>query len=216
MKASFLQMAESDIFYVKWGADEDGAMEKLLWLLFVELWTYLFPIIYPPKWAWKSAFYRNNWNAAAGQRRLCLHSKVLGTKVLIKHFKESGLAQDAMLRTQRSRPFPKIVKGLNFGILAKGGPNETFWKPSILQMAENDISYVRWGANDDGAMENWLWLLFVELWAFLSPNFALQSGLGKMLFTETIRMPLRVNGDSDVIESYLEWRSWSSTSRKDA
>ena len=29
-KASFLQMAESDIFYVKRGADDDGAIEKLL------------------------------------------------------------------------------------------------------------------------------------------------------------------------------------------
>ena len=29
-KASILQMAESDMFYVKRGADEDGAMEKWL------------------------------------------------------------------------------------------------------------------------------------------------------------------------------------------
>ena len=29
-KTSILQMAESDIFYVKRGADEDGAMEKWL------------------------------------------------------------------------------------------------------------------------------------------------------------------------------------------
>ena len=61
----------------------------------------------PPKWAWKSAFYRNNWNAAAGQRRQWGHWKLLGIKVLIKHFKESGLALESMLRTQRSRPFPK-------------------------------------------------------------------------------------------------------------
>ena len=42
-------------------------------------------------------------------------------KVLIKHFKDCGLAQEAMLRTQRSRPFPKYEKWLNFGILDKGG-----------------------------------------------------------------------------------------------
>ena len=45
-------------------------------------------------------------------------------KVLIKHFKESGLASETMLRTQRSRPFPKPGKRLIFGILAKEGPHE--------------------------------------------------------------------------------------------
>ena len=30
------------------------------------------------------------------------------------------------------------------------------WKASILQMAESDISYVKVGASDDGAMEKWL------------------------------------------------------------
>ena len=107
---------ESYIFYVKWGADEDGVMEKWLWLLFVELWTYLSPIIYPPKWAWKSAFYRNNWNAAAGKRPMCRHWKLLGMKVLIKHFKESGCTPETMLRRQCSRPFPKLEKWLIFGI----------------------------------------------------------------------------------------------------
>ena len=42
-------------------------------------------------------------------------------KVLTKHFKESGLALETMLRTQRSSPFPKVEKWLIFGILAKGG-----------------------------------------------------------------------------------------------
>ena len=36
-KGEALEMAESDIFYVKLGADDDGALEKLLLLLFVEL-----------------------------------------------------------------------------------------------------------------------------------------------------------------------------------
>ena len=31
-------------------------------------------------------------------------------KVLIKQFKESGLAPQTMLRTQRTRPFPKAKK----------------------------------------------------------------------------------------------------------
>ena len=46
---------------------------------------------------------------------------------MIKHFKESGLAPEIMLRTQRSRPFPKPEKWLIFGILAKGGPHEDFF-----------------------------------------------------------------------------------------
>ena len=47
-------------------------------------------------------------------------------KVLIKHFKESDLAPETMLRTQCSRPFPKPEKWLIFVILAKGGPHENF------------------------------------------------------------------------------------------
>ena len=44
----------------------------------------------------------------------------------MKQFKESGLAPETMLRTQRSCPFPKLQKWLIFGILAKGGPHENF------------------------------------------------------------------------------------------
>ena len=46
----------------------------------------------------------------------------LDVKVLLKHFKESGLTPETMLRTQSSRPFPKPEKSLIFGILAKRGP----------------------------------------------------------------------------------------------
>ena len=42
------------------------------------------------------------------------------------HFKESGFASETMLRTQRSRPFPKPEKSLIFGIPAEGGPHENF------------------------------------------------------------------------------------------
>ena len=45
---------------------------------------------------------------------------------MIKHFKESGLAPETMLRTQCSRPFPKREKWLNFGMLEKGGAHENF------------------------------------------------------------------------------------------
>ena len=64
-------------------------------------------------------------------------------KVLIKQFKENGLAPETMLRTQRNRPFPKPEKWLIFDILAKGGPHENFLKALILQMAEGDIFYVK-------------------------------------------------------------------------
>ena len=47
-------------------------------------------------------------------------------KVLIKHFKESGLVPETMQRTQRSRQFPKAENWLIFGILAKEGPHENF------------------------------------------------------------------------------------------
>ena len=70
-------------------------------------------------------------------------------------------------------------------------------------MAKSDIFYVKWGADDDGAMEKWLCLIFVELWAILSSQFALQNGLEKPLLTATFGMPLRANGDSDVTESNL-------------
>ena len=83
---------------------------------------------WPPKWAWKNSFYRNNWNAAAGQPRLWRHWKLLGMKVLIKLFKESTLAPEIMLRMQRSRPFLKPEKWLIFGILAKGVLHKNFLK----------------------------------------------------------------------------------------
>ena len=38
-----------------------------------------------------------------------------------------------------------------------------FWKASILQMAESDLFYVEKSADEDGAMEKWLCLIFVEL-----------------------------------------------------
>ena len=143
--------------------------------------------ICPPKRAYKISFFRNNWNAAAGQRRLWSHWKLLGMKVLIKHFNESGLAPETMLPTQRSRPFFKPEKWLIFGNLAKGEPIKNFWKASILQLAECDIFCVKWGADENGAMEKWLWLFFVELWALLSPKFALQNGLTKLLFTQQLK-----------------------------
>ena len=52
-------------------------------------------------------------------------------KVLIKYFKGSGLDPETILRTQRSRTFPKPKKWLIFGILAKGGPHETFYDDFI-------------------------------------------------------------------------------------
>ena len=83
-------------------------------------------------------------------------------------------------------------------------------------MAESDIFYVEWGANHDGAMEKWPRPFFVELGAFWSPKLSVQNGLEKPVFTATFEMPLRANGDRDINETYLEWRSWSKLSRKAA
>ena len=76
-----------------------------------------------------------------------------------------------------------------------------FWKALILQMAEGDIFYLKWGADEDGAMDKWMWLLFVELWAFLTPKFVIQNGPEKVLFSATPGMPMPANGDCDVTES---------------
>ena len=46
-----------------------------------------------------------------------------------------------------------------------------------LEIAESDIFYVKRGVDDDGAMEKWLWFLFVELWAFLSSKLSSKMGL---------------------------------------
>ena len=82
--------------------------------------------IFPPKWAWKTASYRNIWNADVGQRRQWRHWKLLGMKLLIKYLKETCVAPEIMLPTQRSRQFPKPEKSVIFGILANGGPHDNF------------------------------------------------------------------------------------------
>ena len=50
----------------------------------------------------------------------------------MKHFKESGLAPETKLRTQRSRPFPKLEGWLIIGILEKMGSNENFLENCIF------------------------------------------------------------------------------------
>ena len=77
-------------------------------------------------------------------------------KVLIKHFKESGLAPETMLRTERSRPFPKPENWLIFAILAKGGPHENFLEYFNFTKPESYIFYVKCGADEDGVMEKLL------------------------------------------------------------
>ena len=61
----------------------------------------------------------------------------------MKHFRESGLTPETMLRTQRSRQFLKSEKYLFLAFYQKGEPHDNFWKASILQMAESDIFYVK-------------------------------------------------------------------------
>ena len=118
-------MAESDIYYVEWGADHDGAMEKWLRPIFCQVISILVSEIYPPELALKTCSYPNICNAAGGQRRPWRYWKLLGMKILIKNFKKSGHSPETMLRTQRSRRFPNPEKSvIFFFILAKRGPHE--------------------------------------------------------------------------------------------
>ena len=64
-------------------------------------------------------------------------------KVLIMHFKESGLAPETMLRTQRSRPSSKPEKSIIFGISAKGGPHDNFFESFTFTMVESVIFFVK-------------------------------------------------------------------------
>ena len=59
-------------------------------------------------------------------------------KIRIKHLEGSGLDPETMLRTQRSRPFPKPEKWLIFGILAKGDSMKVF--TTILLVYYNKFS----------------------------------------------------------------------------
>ena len=68
-----------------------------------------------------------------------------------------------MLRTQRSRQFPKPQKSAIFGIIAKNGLHEKCFEAEIVEMAESVILCVKCGADHGGAMEKWLRPLFVEL-----------------------------------------------------
>ena len=164
-----------------------------------------------PKWAWKSAFYRNKWNAAAGQRRLSRHWKLFGLRVLIKHFKESCLASKTMLRTQRSRPFPKPEQWLTFDVLAKGGSHENFlegfnftksWKWHILDKLRR-----WWGwCNGRVAVTFVCWAMSIFISQICPPKWAWKSvfycnnwnaAAGKRRLWLHWKL--------------LEWRSWSST-----
>ena len=93
----------------------------------------------------KVVVFRQKWLYSA--KRGCIRVKLVlfrkkllqwknGMKVLIKHFKESGLALETMLHTQRSRPFPKPGKWLIFGILVKGGPRENFYDTFTNDLAK--------------------------------------------------------------------------------
>ena len=61
-----------------------------------------------------------------------------------------------MMRTERSRPFPKPENWLIFAILAKGGPNENFLDNFNFTKPESYIFYVKCGADEDGVMEKLL------------------------------------------------------------
>ena len=65
-------------------------------------------------------------------------------KVLIKHFKESGLTPETMLCTQRSRRFPKPEKSVIFGIFAKGKDRlKNCWKAEILERKRKNVGKLK-------------------------------------------------------------------------
>ena len=144
-------------------------MEKWLWLLFVELWAFLSPKFALLKWAWQNASLPQQLECRCGPTATVTSLKVTWNEGPDQALQGKRLSSRnyAALRNVAAH-FQNLKNGSFFCILAKGWPHEIFWKASHLEMAKSDIFYVKWGADEDGAMEKWLWLLFVELWAFLS------------------------------------------------
>ena len=84
------KLLESEILEMRrWSRCYNGkvAVTIISWVMSISISE-----ICPPKWAWKSRFDRNIWNAAAGKRRPWRHWKLIGVKVPIKHFKRRFLA----------------------------------------------------------------------------------------------------------------------------
>ena len=101
-------------------------------------------------------------------------------KGLIKHFKESSLAPETMLRTQRSRTFPKLEKWFMFCILAIEGPHEQFlesfnftngWKWPILCKMRR---WWRW-CNRKVAMTIICWAMSIFISQVCPPKWARKS-----------------------------------------
>ena len=124
----------------------------------------------PPKWACKTRFYRNIWNAAVGQRRPWCHWNLLGVKVLIKHFKKSALALETMLCTRRNRRFFKPEISVIFGILAKGGLHEKLLESEILEMRRWSRCY-----NGKVAVTIISWVMSISISEICPPKWAWKS-----------------------------------------
>ena len=81
----------------------------------------------PYKIGLKKCFLQQQLECSLGPTAIVTSVKFLGMNVLINHLRESGLAPETMVRTQRSRSFPKPENWHIFGILAMGGPHENFF-----------------------------------------------------------------------------------------
>ena len=108
-------------------------------------------------------------------------------KFLIKHFKESGLAPETMLRTQRSRPFPKPEKWLIFSNLAKGGPHENLLERFNLKK-RLEVTYFM---KNEALMTMLQWIsgcdyYFLSLDHFCFPNLPSKMGMKKGFLTQQL------------------------------
>ena len=146
----------------------------------------------------KTRFLPHHFECRCGQRRPWRYWKLLGMKLLIKYFKERGVAPATMLPTQRSRRFPKPKKSVSFGILGKGVPHENFleslnfrkgWKWHNLNKMR---CWWRWG-NGKVAVNNICWVMSIFIFKICSPKWALKTAFYRNIWNADAgqRRPLR-------------------------
>ena len=131
----------------------------------------------PSKIGLKNRFLRNIWNAHAGQRRPWRHWKVFGMKLLIKYFKERGVASETMLPTKRSCRFPKPENWVIFGTLAKGGPHENILETLNFRNSWkwHNLCKMRrwwWWSNGKVAVSFICWVMSLFIFQFCPPKWA--------------------------------------------
>ena len=82
---------------------------------------------FPSKMGIKKCFLPQQLECRCGPTAIVRSLKVTWNEGPDQHFKESDLAPETMLRTQRSRPFPKPEKWLIFGFIENWGAHENIF-----------------------------------------------------------------------------------------